>query len=78
MKTMERLGMRLESTLIEPYLTLNEQPIQKPVPYDGTTWNAYFAQFQIIAQVNNYNDREKAAFLARSLKRQAITILGSL
>ena len=49
------------------------------MPYGGaTTWDAYFAQFQIIAQVNNWNDGEKAAFLASSLKGQALTVLGSL
>ena len=69
----------LESTPIEPCLTLNRQPVQKPKPYDGTTtWDAYFAQFQIIGQVNNWNDGEKAAFLASSLKGQALTVLGSL
>lgn len=52
-----------ESTPVEPYLTLNKRPVQKPMPYDGMTWDAYFAQFQIIAQVSNWNDREKAALL---------------
>ena len=69
----------IESTPVEPYLSLNKRPVQKPMPYGGTTtWDAYFAQFQIIAQVNNWNDREKAAFLATSLKGQALTVLGSL
>ena len=69
----------LETLPNEPQVTLNRRPVQKPMPYDGTTtWDAYFAQFQIIADVNNWSDKEKAAFLASSLKGQALAVLGGL
>ncbi|CAB4046197.1 Hypothetical predicted protein, partial [Paramuricea clavata] len=45
------------------------RPIQKPSIFDGRTpWEAYHTQFEIVADINNWNNDEKAAFLATSLK----------
>jgi hypothetical protein len=57
----------------------NTGPIQKPMSFDVTTlWDAYYAQFEIIAQVNGWDEKEKSAFLASSLKGQAFLVLGNL
>ena len=52
---------------------------QRPPRYDGkTTWEAYLAQFEIAAALNEWNMSEKAAFLATSLDGSAANILGGL
>ena len=56
-----------------------KRPLQKPMSYDcSTTWEAYFAQFEIIAEVNEWDEHEKTAFLASSLKGKALSVLGNL
>jgi hypothetical protein len=53
--------------------------IRKPNMYDGqSSWEAYYAQFCIIANMNRWNDMEKAAFLATSLKGTALQVLVNL
>ena len=53
--------------------------IGKPNMYDGqTSWEAYYAQFCIIAEMNGWRDPEKAAFLATSLKGTALQVLVNL
>ena len=54
-------------------------PVRKPNLYDGqTSWEAYYAQFCIIAEMNGWDDMEKAAFLATSLKGTALQVLANL
>jgi hypothetical protein len=53
--------------------------VRKPNLYDGqTSWEAYYAQFCIIAEMNGWDDMEKAAFLATSLKGTALQVLANL
>ena len=55
------------------------RPIQKPTVFDGRTpWDAYITQFEIAAEINDWKEAEKAAFLATSLKGQATTVLSNL
>jgi hypothetical protein len=54
-------------------------PVRKTNLYDGqTSWEAYYAQFCIIAEMNGWDDMEKAAFLATSLKGTALQVLANL
>ncbi|KAK3734685.1 hypothetical protein QZH41_002118 [Actinostola sp. cb2023] len=47
--------------------------------YEGTTsWEDYEAQFEMVADLNDWNSEEKAAYLAVSLVGQARTVLGDL
>ena len=53
--------------------------IRKPNKYDGqTSWEAYYAQFCIIAGMNGWDDAEKAAYLATSLQGSALQVLVNL
>jgi hypothetical protein len=53
--------------------------IRKPNKYDGqTSWEAYYAQFCIIAGMNGWDDAEKAAYLATSLQGSALQVLANL
>ena len=55
------------------------KPIVKPTTYDGTTtWEDYKAQFELVSNLNAWDDRTKAAYLATSLKGPAQAILGDL
>jgi hypothetical protein len=48
--------------------------LRKPILYDGqTSWEASYAQFCIIAEMNGWDDMEKEAFLATSLKGIALS-----
>ncbi|MBJ4962406.1 hypothetical protein JGF25_23495, partial [Salmonella enterica subsp. enterica serovar Mbandaka] len=51
----------------------------KPAPYDGTTsWSVYKTQFEVIAEANGWRNREKACFLAASLRSPAADVLQTL
>ena len=53
--------------------------IQKPTTFDGSTlWESYYAQFEIVASLNSWNEFQKAAYLATSLKGPALAVLGNL
>ena len=54
--------------------------IQNPTSqFDGSgLWESYYAQFEIVAKLNNWNDHQKAAYLATSLKGPALAVLGNL
>lgn len=53
--------------------------VQKPTSFDASTvWEAYYAQFEIVSKLNNWNDYQKAAYLATSLKVPALAVLGNL
>ena len=51
----------------------------RPAPYDGTSpWDAYKAQFELLAELNSWTDAEKATFLAINLRGSALSLLGNL
>ena len=51
----------------------------KPATYDGkTTWDAYRAQFELLAGLNHWNDVQKATILAVNLRGPAATVLTNL
>ena len=53
--------------------------MQRPAPYDGSSaWEAYRTQFGLLAALNKWNDQEKAAYLAISLRGSALTVLTNL
>ena len=53
--------------------------LQKPTTFDGSTlWESYYAQFEIVARINDWDDCQKAAYLATSLKGPALAVLGNL
>ena len=69
------VGFRKSATSMER----ESKVIGKPNMYDGqTSWEAYYAQFCIIADMNGWRDPEKAAFLATSLKGTALQVLANL
>ena len=50
-----------------------------PVHYDGTEdWEEYLSQFEILADINKWEDTEKGLYLASSLKGSARSILSDL
>lgn len=52
---------------------------QKPAPFDGKTpWDAYRAQFELLARINSWSMEEKATYLAISLRGAAATVLTTL
>lgn len=53
--------------------------VPRPPPYDGRSdWDAYRAQFEMLAQVNQWSEEEKATFLAVSLRGTALTVLSNV
>ena len=56
-----------------------EKPRVRPSPYNGSTsWEDYKAQFELVADLNHWDMRTKAAYLAVSLSGQAQAVLGDL
>ncbi|CAB4037020.1 Retrovirus-related Pol poly from transposon 412 [Paramuricea clavata] len=53
--------------------------VQKPAVFDGrSSWEAYATQFEIVAEINQWDGPDKAAFLATSLRGPALTVLSNL
>lgn len=51
----------------------------KPATFDGkTTWDAYRAQFELLAGLNRWNDVQKATILAVNLRGPAAAVLTNL
>jgi len=65
-----------------PYRQLphqREKPRVRPSQYNGSTsWEDYKAQFELVADLNQWDRRTKAAYLAVSLSGQAQAVLGDL
>ena len=56
-----------------------KRPVQKPPLFDGKSqWEPYIAQFQTVAGMNQWNDKQKGNYLAPSLKGSALSLLGNL
>ena len=52
------------------------RPVQRPGTYSGDSlWESYHAQFEITAELNGWNEKQKEAYLATSLKEPALNIL---
>ena len=63
------------------HYNLNSQnsKLKKPALYDGTgNWEDYLVQFELISEINQWNDTEKALELATSLRGTAQSILTDL
>ena len=55
------------------------KPRIRPTAYDGvSSWDDYRAQFELVAELNGWDDQTKAIFLAASLQGPARAILGDL
>ena len=55
------------------------RPVQKPAVFDRrSSWEAYMTQFKIVAEINQCDGPDKAAFLATSLRGPALTVLSNL
>lgn len=53
--------------------------MQRPVNAEGkSSWEAYYAQFKIISQMNHQTEEQKALFLADSLKGTTFIVLSNL
>lgn len=51
----------------------------KPPVFDGTTpWTDYLVQFEMVAEMNQWNDKQMAMYLATSLRGVAQSVLGDL
>ena len=54
-------------------------PVQKPVIFHGrSSWEAYMTQFEIVAEINQWDGPFKAVSLATSLRGPAPTVLSNL
>ena len=57
----------------------SQKPRVRPSTYDGkASWEDYLAQFELVAEINGWNNSEKAIHLAVSLGDKARTTLGDL
>ena len=55
------------------------KPHIRPSPYDGvSSWDDYRAQFELVAELNGWDGRTKAIYLAASVQGPARAILGDL
>ena len=65
-----------------PYHQLSQQrekPHVRPSPDNGSTsWEDYKARFELVANLNQWDTRTKAAYLAVSLSGEAQAVLGDL
>jgi hypothetical protein len=78
-------GMPLQSTLLDLSMasatagSARSCPQQKAPIFDGrTTWEAYAAQFEIIAEINGWNEAERAQFLVSALRGGTLNTLSNL
>lgn len=57
---------------------LNLDKIKKPAIFDGTNWEDYLVQFELVAAINHWNETEKAFELTTSLRGPAQSVLTDL
>ena len=56
-----------------------EKPLVRPVTYDGKDpWEDYVVQFELVSEMNGWNNDQKAMFLVSSLRGKAQGILTDL
>jgi len=66
----------IDSSKIQP---ATARPKVRPTTYDGSSsWEDYAAQFQLVAEINNWDYVTKASYLAISLSAPALSVLGDL
>ncbi|KAJ3645651.1 hypothetical protein Zmor_023292 [Zophobas morio] len=75
-------ALRMVDTSINP-LTMSTNASNKIIiksnPYDGkASWEEYFTQFNIIADLNGWNNSEKVNVLAAMLRNSAVNVLQNL
>ena len=59
--------------------SVNRVPVQRPTLYDGKTpWDAYRIQYEMTAEINGWDESEKARFLVTSLTGAAMGVLQTL
>ncbi len=53
--------------------------VQRPPLYDGrSAWEAHITQFEILAQLSNWSEAQRATYLAVSLRGSALAVLSNL
>ncbi len=53
--------------------------IQKPTTFDGSTlWESYYAQFEIVASLNSWNEFQNSSLPGYKFKALALAVLGNL
>ena len=63
----------------KPHNPLGTKPHIRSTPYDGSSsWDHYCAQFDVITELNGWEIRTRAIFLAASLQGPAHATLGDL
>ena len=78
-KLEEKLQGKLEENISQLALQATITPIfQSSLSGGKTTWESYNAQFEIVAELNDWNVTEKAAFLATCLEGSAVNVLGGV
>ncbi|KAK3731179.1 hypothetical protein QZH41_006962 [Actinostola sp. cb2023] len=66
----------IDSSKIQP---ATARPKVRPTTYNGSSsWEDYAAQFQLVAEINNWDYVTKASYLAISLSGPALSVLGDL
>ena len=85
LEQIDQLAQRSNPGAQQPFLppsptpALSTKPRIRPSPYDGvSSWDDYRAQFELVAELNGWDGRTKAIYLAASLQGPARAILGDL
>nr|CAH7751552.1 unnamed protein product [Callosobruchus chinensis] len=72
-------GERSLTAVAPAFLDRHSGMIAKPNPYDGkTSWDIYYLQFENIASMNNWSNKEKACVLTSMLIDSAAATLENL
>ena len=77
----QRSNLGAQQPFLPPTTTpaLSTKPHIRPSPYDGvSSWDNYGAQFELVPELNGWDGRSKAIYLAAYLQGPALAILGDL
>ena len=91
-KKMANLQLQDQSKFVNSTLQVEKQDVKKqnynssadrprvrPANYDGSSsWTDYKVQFELLAELNDWEERQKAIYLAASLRGPAQSVLGDL
>ena len=85
LEKIDQLARKSTSGAQQPFLphssapSPSKKPRIRPSPYDGvSSWDDYRAQFELVAELNGWDGRTKAIYLAASLQGPARATLGDL
>ncbi|KAK3726561.1 hypothetical protein QZH41_001965 [Actinostola sp. cb2023] len=79
MRALEEIESRTRENSRESTRERHGNPRVKPTTFDGTAaWEDYRAQFEIVADINCWDDVTKATYLAVSISGPAREVLGDL